>query len=181
MARGEETRLRDAGGHALPKTHTVSPRGAESKAALRDGRQEGGCVKSELRQSVSEASAVSLTKQGAEARGGKWSWVEASVWNERMLAALENGVKGGKWFSLIDEVYRPATLEAAWRKVAANAGGAGVDGQSVELFAARSETYLHELEQALKSGEYQPLAVKRVEIPKGAGKSRPLGIPTVNS
>jgi hypothetical protein len=38
------------------------------------------------------------TKQGTEAG----SWVEASIWTEHMLAALENGVKGGKWFSLID-------------------------------------------------------------------------------
>jgi RNA-directed DNA polymerase len=96
-----------------------------------------------------------------------------------MLAALENGVKGGQWFSLIDKVYRPATLEAAWQKVAANAGAAGVDGQSVEQFAARAETYLEELGEALKTGSYKPLAVRRVEIPKGPGKLRPLGIPAV--
>jgi hypothetical protein len=36
-------------------------------------------------------------KRGAKARGsGKWAWVEASVWTKRMLAALDNGVKGGK-------------------------------------------------------------------------------------
>ena len=129
---------------------------------------------------MSEASAVSkATKQDAEDRDRDWSWVEASVWNERMLAALGNGVKGGKWFSLIDKVYRPATLEAAWRKVCHNAGAAGIDGQSVEQFAARQETYLHELEQTLKTGEYRPQPVKRVEIPKGAGKWRPLGIPAV--
>ena len=131
-------------------------------------------------QSVSEASIVSkVTKQGAEACGRDGSWVEASVWNERMLAALGNGVKGGQWFSLIDKVYRPATLQAAWRKVAANAGAAGVDGQSVERFAAGAETYLHELEQVLKSATYQPQPIKRVEIPKGAGQVRPLGIPAV--
>lgn len=45
MARGEETRIRDAGEQALPKTHTVSPRGPESKAGRRDGRQEGGCAR----------------------------------------------------------------------------------------------------------------------------------------
>ena len=40
-------------------------------------------------------------KRGAETRSsGKWAWVEAAVWTERMLAALGNGVKGGKWFSL---------------------------------------------------------------------------------
>jgi RNA-directed DNA polymerase len=116
--------------------------------------------------------------QGAEAHG-RWSWVEASVWNERMLAALENGVKGGQWFSLIDKVYRAETLKAAWQKVKANAGAAGVDGQSVERFAARAEMYLEELGIALKRGTYRPMAVRRVEIPKGKGKFRPLGIPAV--
>ncbi len=80
------------------------------------------------RQSESKAPVVpARARQGAKTHGGKWTWVEASVWNERMLAALENGVKGGKWFSLIDKVYRPQTLQAAWHKVAKNAGAAGVD------------------------------------------------------
>lgn len=132
------------------------------------------------KQSESEAPGVpKAATQGAQAQGRDWSWVEACVWNERMLAALENGVTGGKWFSLIDKVYRPATLQAAWRKVAANAGAAGVDRQSVEQFAARAEVYLGELEAALKAGRYEPLAVLRVEIPKGPGKARPLGIPAV--
>ena len=96
-----------------------------------------------------------------------------------MLAALENGVKGGQWFSLIDKVYRKQTLKAAWEKVEANAGAAGVDGQSVERFAARAEVYLEELERALRMGEYRPQPIKRVEIPKGGGKMRPLGIPVV--
>ena len=96
-----------------------------------------------------------------------------------MLTALDNGVKGGKWFSLIDKVYRIETLRAAWRKVAANAGAAGVDGQSVERFQARAENYLEEINRALKTGTYRPEPVKRVEIPKVAGKSRPLGIPAV--
>jgi RNA-directed DNA polymerase len=132
------------------------------------------------KQSESEASSVPKeAKQDAQAHGRDWSWVEACVWNERMLAALGNGVKGGKWFSLIDKVCQPVTLQAAWRKVAANAGAAGVDRQSVEQFAARAEQYLGELEAALKAGRYEPMAVLRVEIPKGAGKLRPLGIPAV--
>lgn len=131
-------------------------------------------------QSQSEASGVpKRARQGAETQGRDWSWVEATVWSERMLAALENGVKGGKWFSLIDKVYRKETLRAAWRKVKDNAGAAGVDGQSVEQFAARAESYLEELERALKSGEYRPQPIKRVEIAKGGGKMRPLGIPAV--
>ncbi|MGH7926914.1 MAG: hypothetical protein ACREQV_03880 [Candidatus Binatia bacterium] len=56
-------------------------------------------------QSESQAPAVpARARQGAETHGRDWSWVEASVWSEHMLAALENGVKGGKWFSLIDKV-----------------------------------------------------------------------------
>ncbi len=54
-----------------------------------------------------------------------------------------------------------------------------MDGQSVKQFAARAEIYLQELEQALKSGEYRPEPIKRVEIAKGDGRMRPLGIPAV--
>jgi RNA-directed DNA polymerase len=139
-------------------------------------------VKSKEKQSESEASAVSgrgLTKQDAEARRQKWRWVEASIWTDRMLAALENGVTGGKWFSLIDKVVRPRTLEVAWKQVARNKGAAGVDGQSVKRFEQQASTYLAELSEALRTGTYRPQPVRRVEIPKGPGKTRPLGIPAV--
>ena len=153
---------------------------AESKAAPREGRQEGGGVSSTDKQSESQALAVSeRTTQGAETHGRDWLWVEASVWNERMLAALKNGVKGGKWFSLIDKIYRAETLKAAWKKVEANGGAAGVDRQTVERFAARAEMYLEELSTALKKGSYQPQPLRRVEIPKAGGRFRPLGIPAV--
>ncbi len=146
-------------------------RSAESKAAPRDGRQEGRSVSDTEWQSESPASVVpGRATQGAETHGRDWTWVEATVWSERMLAALGNGVRGGKWFSLIDKVYRPQTLEAAWQKVKANAGAAGVDGQSVKQFGFRAEIYLAELEQALRSGEYRPEPIRRVEIPKGGGK-----------
>jgi RNA-directed DNA polymerase len=108
-----------------------------------------------------------------------WPWVNASVWTERMLSALVNGVKTGTWYSLIDKVYAPATLALAWARVQANKGAAGVDGQSIERFAGKAEDYLAELAAALREGRYQPQAVKRVDIPKGDGKTRPLGIPTV--
>jgi RNA-directed DNA polymerase len=120
--------------------------------------------------------------QGRETASGKppglW-WVEASIWTDRMVSALGNGVKGGKWFSLVDKVIRPTTLETAWHKVAGNKGAAGVDGQSVERFAAGAELYLSELHESLKSGSYRPSPVKRVDIPKGPGQTRPLGIPSV--
>ena len=125
-----------------------------------------------------KASSVPVTaKQGAETRD--WSWVEASVWTERMVSALGNGVTGGKWYSLMDKVYAPATLQAAWAKVRANRGAAGVDGQSIERFEARAEFYLAELSEGLRTQAYQPQAVKRVDVPKGDGRTRPLGIPVV--
>jgi len=96
-----------------------------------------------------------------------------------MVSALVNGVKGGRWFSLIDKVWAPATLALAWMKVSANKGAAGVDGQSLEMFAANPERYLGELSIALKDGSYRPQPVRRVEIPKGDGGTRPLGIPAV--
>jgi len=93
----------------------------------------------------------------------------------RMLSALVNGVKGGKWYALMDKVFAPDTLAVAWTKVRATK--ARVDGQSIERFAARADDYLAELSTALREGSYQPQAVKRVDIPKGNGKTRPLGIP----
>jgi RNA-directed DNA polymerase len=115
--------------------------------------------------------------QGAEARN--WSWVEDTVWTERMVSALVNGVKGGRWYSLMDKVFAPDTLDAAWEKVSANEGAAGVDGQSIKRFEGRAELYLAELSTALRTGSYRPQPIRRVEIPKGDGRMRPLGIPTV--
>jgi len=101
--------------------------------------------------------------------------MEASIWTDRMVSALVNGVTGGKWFSLVDKVVRPTTLAVAWHRVARNHGAAGVDGQSIERFAAQAERYLRELHDDLRSGSYRPSPVKRVEIPKGDGRTRPLG------
>ena len=118
-------------------------------------------------------------KQGAEVPG--WPGVEASIWTERMVSALVNGVEGGKWYGLMDKVYAPGTLALAWERVRANQGAAGVDGQSVERFAANAERYLAELSRDLREGAYRPQAVRRMDIPKGDGQTRPLGIPTVVS
>ncbi len=109
----------------------------------------------------------------------EWSWVEASVWTNRMLAALGNGVRGGRWHSLIDKVYAPQTLWAAWKRVAANHGAAGIDRMSVERFEANVEYYLKALCQELRNGSYRPVPIRRVYISKGKGKTRPLGIATV--
>jgi len=96
-----------------------------------------------------------------------------------MLAALGNGVRGGKWHSLIDKVYARQTLWAAWQRVASNHGAAGIDRMSIECFEAHAERYLAELREALREGSYDPQPVRRVHIPKDKGKTRPLGIATV--
>ncbi len=105
---------------------------------------------------------------------------ERGVWSEKMLKTLVRGVKGGKWFSLIDKVDADRTLSIAWEKVHSNAGACGVDGITVGHFDKDSEARLLTLKEHLKSGTYQPKAVKRVRIPKaGSNQTRPLGIPTV--
>jgi len=87
--------------------------------------------------------------------------VEASIWTERMVTALVNGVEGGKWYSLMDKVWSLKTLRLAWEKVRANRGAAGVDGQSIERFEAQAGKYLEELSAALRNGGYRSQAVKR--------------------
>ena len=125
------------------------------------------------------AGVLETATQAGEIRD-RWDWVEPSVWTERMLTALERGVKGGKWFSLIDKVYAPANLRAGFTKVKANRGAAGVDHQTIEMFEARLGENLEKLSQRLREGSYSPQAIRRQWIPKPGGKEkRPLGIPTV--
>lgn len=118
-------------------------------------------------------------KQAGEALD-RWSWVEPSVWTQRMLAALEKGVQGGKWFSLIDKVYSMDNLRSAFASVKRNRGSAGVDHQSIEMFEAQREANLERLSASIQDGTYRPSAIRRVYIPKpGRKERRPLGIPTV--
>lgn len=120
------------------------------------------------------------TKQTGEIRPTEWDWVERSVWTDRMLEALEKGVKGGVWFSLIDKVYRPTTLYAAWLKVKANKGSAGSDHQSIADFERNLTDNLDRLHYELQEGSYRPRPIWRVYIDKpGSKDKRPLGIPCV--
>ncbi|HET8636551.1 MAG TPA: group II intron reverse transcriptase/maturase [Acidobacteriaceae bacterium] len=109
----------------------------------------------------------------------RWLWAEASVWTERMLQALEDGVKGGVWFSMIDKVYSPSNLQSAWSKAARNKGAAGADQITIEAYEKELEPNLAWLSRQLAAGTYQPRAIRRVQIPKPDGSQRPLGIPTV--
>ena len=133
-------------------------------------------------------SIVALKPAEAKANGAKqareirdrWSWVEPSVWTDRMLTALENGVKGGKWFSLIDKVYAEWPLTRAATIVSSKEGCAGVDHVTIDAFFERKRENLEHLSRTLQDGTYRPQSVKRTWIPKpGSREKRPLGIPTV--
>jgi RNA-directed DNA polymerase len=132
------------------------------------------------RQTEEQSAEVRESAKQAEEIHDRWSWVEQSVWSERMLRALENGVKGGKWFSLIDKVWKQENLAASWFKSLQNGGSAGVDGQSVREFTAQLSRELVKLQTELEQNSYQPQPVRRCWIPKpGSKEKRPLGIPAV--
>jgi len=118
-------------------------------------------------------------KQGGEDLYAKYK-AKRGVWSKGMLEALDRGVKGNKWFSLIDKVYADTTLELAWQKVHDNAGACGVDGITVARFDKDSLERLLAVKEHLRNQSYVPKPVKRTWIPKpGSSEKRPLGIPTV--
>ena len=139
-----------------------------------EGVQEGGDAMTKAAANQPEAVPARATRAGEILLG--WGWVELAVWTERMLTALEQGAKGGKWFSLIDKVHPERTLVAAFSQVAANKGAAGVDHVTVTMFDERLEENLKTLSEDLRSGRYRPQQIRRHSIPKpGSKELRPLG------
>jgi len=86
-----------------------------------------------------------------------------------------------RFHALYDKIYRSDVLERAWHEVRRNRGTCGVDGQTLEWIQGEYgvENFLTELQRELEEGKYHPRPVKRVEIPKAKGGTRPLGIPTI--
>ena len=107
---------------------------------------------------------------------------EPTIWTKRMLTALLEGVKGGKWYSLMDKIHPERTLSAAFCQVAANRGAAGVDHVTVTMFENHREANLKRLSEDLRQGTYRPQQIRRHYIPKpGTQELRPLGIPICRS
>jgi len=124
---------------------------------------------------------VPQAKQGREV-APQWAWTEASVWTERMLATLERGIKGDKWYSLIDKVWKMENLQSAVANVVRNKSQQKPDGQRCRRYAEQKDWRLPALQSKLRTGEYQPQPVRRVWIPKlGSRELRPLGIPPVEN
>jgi RNA-directed DNA polymerase len=107
-------------------------------------------------------------------------WANRCVWTDRMLSALQSGVRGGKWHTLMDKVQSKLNLFTSSESVLGNEGACGVDHQTVEQFRDRQMSELRRLEEELRMDTYRPRAVKRVMIAKlGSTEKRPLGIPCV--
>jgi RNA-directed DNA polymerase len=102
---------------------------------------------------------------------------------EKLQAALHTKAKNSpdyRFYALYDKVYRSDVLAVAYLRCRENGGAPGVDGQTFEDIEEYGPfPWLSELAEELRSGTYSPQPVKRVYIPKGDGKQRPLGIPCI--
>lgn len=98
-----------------------------------------------------EGPAARVPERGKQVGEDLWQryGADRGVWTQSMLNALERGVKGNKWFSLIDKVASDRTLGIAWGKVRSNAGACGVDRTSVEFFAKDSQNRLLAVKELL--------------------------------
>lgn len=122
-------------------------------------------------------------KQAGERPAEKPPWLtleSSAVWTPRMLATLERGIKGGKWYSLMDKVWAETTLTLAAWAVIRNGGAPGIDHRTSEQLEEELGSEVAMLGGRLRENTYQPQAVKRVWIEKpGSPEKRPLGIPVV--
>lgn len=129
---------------------------------------------------MSEVNKPSAAVVATPKRAEEIAWMEASIWTPRMVEALQNGVKGGKWYSINDKVNRRENLQASYERTKRNKGTHGVDNISIKYFGKHLEENLNKLQEELNSGTYRPRQLRRIYIPKpGSAEKRPISIPTV--
>jgi len=118
-------------------------------------------------------------RTGSNHPGGRESADHVRQLQRRLWSAAKRQ-PGRRFHALMDRIYRRDVLWEAWRRVKRNRGAAGVDGMTLaEVERAGVEAFLGDLGARLRAGTYRPAAVRRRYIPKGDGRQRPLGIPTV--
>ena len=99
---------------------------------------------------------------------------------QRRLWRAAKEQPGRRFHALLDRIYRRDVLWEAWKRVKRNRGAAGVDAMTLAAVERLGvEVFLEDLGVRLRAGTYRPAAVRRRYIPKGDGRQRPLGIPTV--
>jgi group II intron reverse transcriptase/maturase len=85
-----------------------------------------------------------------------------------------------RFHALYDRIWRGDVLLEAWKRVRANRGAAGIDGETLSSIEANGvEALLDSIQQQLKDGKYRPSPVRRRYILKPDGRQRPLGIPMI--
>ena len=121
-----------------------------------------------------------ITSEGPNPEQGKGPVCSPSVKNPKGGAdGRRVAGKPNPNVDLFEQVLSRANMIDAWKRVKANKGAAGIDNMPVDHFMAHARKHWDKIRASLCAGTYQPLPVKRVEIPKSTGGTRPLGIPTV--
>lgn len=99
---------------------------------------------------------------------------------QRKLFTAAKCNQSRRFHALYDRIQRSDVLLEAWKRVRANGGAAGIDGESIAKIEADGvPTFLESIQLQLREGTYRPRPVRRKYIPKPDGRQRPLGIPTV--
>jgi len=157
---------RESDGVVVPLIAGMNPAGGKGPdfgQAGRAGKREG----------------MAGTAQSNYPEGRYVAPVKVRQLQNRLWAAAKQS-PGRRFHALYDRIYRSDVLWAAWERVRANRGAAGVDGVTLAAVEAyRVQKMIDELQESLRAGIYRPAPVRRVEIPKPDGSKRPLGIPTV--
>lgn len=124
-----------------------------------------------------------LSLISSTARRGREGMIKPSVNLQELRRRIYRKAKAEKqwrFWGLYVHVCKLETLRAAYQAAKANDGTPGIDGESFESIEAKGvEKFLEKIRQELLDGTYQPTKNRRVEIPKGNGKTRRLGIPTI--